>query len=136
MKKAAFIIGVLFCTTSAILLPPFPQADISNGLIQAKLYLPDSAQGYYHGTRFDWSGVFASLAYKGHSYFGQWFEKYDPKLHDAISGPVEEFTPIGYEDAKMGEDFLKIGVGSLRKSADSPYRFGSPFTIVNPGSGP
>ncbi|MBD2753034.1 hypothetical protein IC230_09055 [Spirosoma sp. BT704] len=118
---------------SAVLLPPFPQTDISNGVIQAKIYLPDSTQGYYQGVRFDWSGVIASLTYNGHSYFGQWFDKYDPKLHDAISGPVEEFTPIGYEQAKIGEDFLKIGVGSLRKTADAPYRFATSYPTVNLG---
>ncbi|GAB3768482.1 hypothetical protein GCM10028818_03000 [Spirosoma horti] len=119
--------------TSAVVLPPVPQTDLSNGVLQAKLYLPDPAQGYYQGARFDWSGVFASLDYKGHSYFGQWFDKYDPKLHDAISGPVEEFTPIGYDEAKPGEEFLKIGVGSLRKAADAPYRFATPYEPVNPG---
>ena len=31
------------------------------------------------------------LEYKGHSYFGQWFPRYDPKLHDSITGPVEEY---------------------------------------------
>ena len=62
-----------------------PQATISNGMITAKLYLPDTANGYYQGTRFDWSGVFASLTYKGHEYFGPWFDRYDPKIHDSIS---------------------------------------------------
>ncbi|RRA99047.1 hypothetical protein [Larkinella rosea] len=133
MKTIALFIGILLGFASVTLLPPFPEVAISNGLIRARLYLPDSVSGYYQGTRFDWSGVIASLTYKEHSYFGQWFEKYDPKLHDAISGPVEEFTPMGYEDAKPGEDFLKIGVGSLRKAKDAPYRFASPYAIVNPG---
>jgi hypothetical protein len=25
----------------------------------------------------------------------EWFERYDPKLHDAITGPVEEFLTDG-----------------------------------------
>ena len=133
MKSIFIFTVVLFGLASYVPVPPFPQTEITNGIIRANLYLPDSASGYYQGVRFDWSGVFASLAYKGHSYFGQWFEKYDPKLHDAISGPVEEFTPIGYDEAKPGEDFLKIGVGSLRKSKDAPYRFATPYALVNPG---
>ncbi len=52
-----------------------PEAGISNGSIDAKLYLPDADRGYYRGTRFDWSGVIPSLRYKGHEYFGQWFER-------------------------------------------------------------
>jgi len=134
MKQAWRVLGLLLSMTSAVLLPPVPQMDLSNGVLEATLYLPDPTQGYYQGARFDWSGVFASLNYKGHSYFGQWFNKYDPKLHDAISGPVEEFTPIGYDEAKPGEDFLKIGVGSLRKRTDAPYRFAIPYESVNPGT--
>ncbi|GAB3267473.1 hypothetical protein GCM10027347_36420 [Larkinella harenae] len=133
MKKILFFLTVLIGFASITVVRPFPEAEITNGIIRAKLYLPDSVNGYYQGVRFDWSGVMASLHYKDHSYFGQWFEKYDPKLHDAISGPVEEFTPIGYDAASVGEDFLKIGVGSLRKTKDSPYRFATPYPIVNAG---
>jgi len=47
----------------------FPSAHISNGLIKAKLYLPDKTNGYYRGTRFDWGGVMPELEYKGHHFF-------------------------------------------------------------------
>src|SRR4051812_18030485 len=72
----------------------FPQADISSGRIRAKVYLPDPQAGYYRATRFDWSGVVASLAWNGHTFFGQWFQRHDPKIHDAITGPVEEFSSV------------------------------------------
>ncbi|GAA4405106.1 hypothetical protein GCM10023187_23200 [Nibrella viscosa] len=110
-----------------------PQAEIASDLIKAKLYLPDEQQGYYRGTRFDWSGLIASLEHKGHSYFGKWFGPYDPKIHDAVSGPVEEFGAIGYESAKPGETFLKIGVGVLRRIDEKAYHFASPYELVNPG---
>src|SRR5437879_8762105 len=41
--------------------PDAPHADIKNQLIQARLYLPDAERGYYRATRFDWSGIVASL---------------------------------------------------------------------------
>ena len=63
-----------------------PQAEISNGVVSARLYLPDAQDGYYRATRFDWSGQVASVEYKGHKYFGQWFEKSDPKHHDSHHG--------------------------------------------------
>ena len=69
----------------------YPTAHISNGLVNAVVYLPDAKTGYYRGSRFDWSGVIGCLTYKGHNYFGVWFPHYDPYLHDAITGPVEEF---------------------------------------------
>jgi hypothetical protein len=123
-----------------------PQAAIDNGLVRAKLYLPDAEKGYYQGTRFDWSGVFASLIYKGHNYFGPWFEKYDPKIHDAISGPVEEFltgapsvghdtaTAIGYKEAKPGETFIRIGVGVLRKPQEENFNRFKTYEIVDSGT--
>ena len=69
----------------------YPKASISNGQVQAVLYLPDAKNGYYRASRFDWSGVIPCLAYKGHTYFGIWFSHYDPMMADAIAGPVEEF---------------------------------------------
>ena len=48
----------------------FPSAEVANGRIRAKIYLPDAQNGYYRGTRFDWSGVVYSLQYKGHNYYG------------------------------------------------------------------
>ena len=111
----------------------FPQAQITNGLIHARLYLPDSHKGYYRGTRFDWSGVIASLEFKGHNYFGQWFEKYSPTIHDAITGPVDDFTPAGYNEARPGESFLKIGIGIISKPDEKQYTFSKTYEILNAG---
>ena len=112
---------------------PFPQTTISNGVITASLYLPDSSSGYYRGTRFDWSGVVKSLVYKEHNYFSVWNKRYDPKLHDAITGPVEEFVPLGWEQAKAGDTFLKIGVGILQRTNEKPYSFATLYPVVQPG---
>ena len=113
--------------------PESPQADITNGIVRTTVYLPDPQQGYYRGTRFDWSGAFKSLDYDGHHYVEPWFEKYDPKTHDAISGPAEEFTALGFTDAKPGETFVKIGVGVLRKPDDKPYAFAQYYDVVDHG---
>jgi hypothetical protein len=114
-----------------------PKAEISNGQVKATLYLPDANDGYYRGTRFDWSGVIPSLDYKGHSYFGQWFPKYDAKLHDAIMGPVEEFlsgnSAVGYEEAKVGGTFVRIGVGVLRKPEETEFHRFNTYEIVDGG---
>jgi hypothetical protein len=125
----------LFAAT--LMAADFPEAEISNGSIHARLLLPDAERGYYRGTRFDWSGAIASLKYKEHEYFGQWFEKYDPKIHDAIMGPVEEFRThdagLGYAEAKTGETFIRIGVGVVRKPAEEQYRPFNTYEIVNNG---
>lgn len=110
-----------------------PKVTVSNGIIDADIYLPDPEDGYYRGVRFDWSGVVAQLNYKGHSYFGQWFPTYDPFLHDAITGPVEAFDPLGYEQAKPGELFTKVGVGVLERLDTSRYHFSRPYKVREPG---
>ena len=134
MKKIIIIICLLLTVTIiGMQKTQFPQTDISNGIIKARLYLPDPRQGYYRGTRFDWAGVISSLEYKGHNYFGQWFEKYSPTIHDAIMGPVDSFTPAGYSEALPGGTFLKIGVGILSKPDDTPYGFSKNYDIVNTG---
>ena len=114
-----------------------PQAEISNGVVRVRFDLPDPDIGYYRATRFDWAGVISSLDFKGHSYFGQWFDKYDPKIHDAIMGPVEDFTfagaGLGYDDAKPGGEFLRIGVGALRKPEKAPGERFFTYDIADPG---
>jgi hypothetical protein len=127
-----------------------PQAEITNGQIRVKLYLPDARNGYYRATRFDWSGVIAGLEYKGHNYYGPWFNRVDPKVHDfryegaeiiaspcsGITGPAEEFqtngSALGWDEAKAGGTFIKIGVGVLRKDERS-YNYVKQYEIVDPG---
>lgn len=112
----------------------FPSATITSGKLTARLYLPDAQNGYYRGTRFDWSGQIGSLKSANHEYFGQWFDRYDPKLHDSIQGPVEEFSEVGYEEAKPGDLFLRVGVGMVRKPEDKPYERFRTYDIVDGGT--
>ena len=144
-----FLPGLLGLGILAVADPP--QARISNGMVIAELFLPDPANGFYRGTRFDWSGTIASLEYKGHRFFAPWFVRRDPSVRDiqfdpasngyvagaasANIGPVEEFsTPIGYTEAAVGGTFLKVGVGVLRKPQEERYAFSTPYEIVNGGT--
>ena len=110
-----------------------PMAKISNGQIRAEIYLPDNENGYYQGTRFDWSGVMPVLECGGHSYFGKWFKNYDPKVHESVMGPVEEFDPLGYKEAEVGETFVKIGVGALTKPKEQKYSKFKTYEIYDAG---
>src|SRR5471032_1220190 len=127
----------LACGPGALVAADFPRAEISNGSVRAKLYLPDPDDGYYRATRFDWSGVISSLEYKGHQFFGQWFDRYDPKLHDSITGPVESFksgdTALGYDEAMPGGTFIRIGVGVLRKPEEAKFDDFKTYDIVDSG---
>ncbi|MCF0064464.1 hypothetical protein MUK70_25240 [Dyadobacter chenwenxiniae] len=133
MKRITLLFALICLAISAFRVIDFPQAEISNGVINAKLFLPDSANGYYRGVRFDWAGQVPTLEYKGHSYFGQWNSTYDPKLHDAIMGPVEEFVALDFDKAKAGGTFVKIGVGVLVKPDDKKYSFATNYEIKDGG---
>jgi hypothetical protein len=125
----------------------FPSAEIKNGAITAKVYLPEPKQGFYQGTRFDWSGVLYSLEFQGHDFYGPWFNKTDPAVHDfiysgqdiiagpcsSITGPVNEFAPVGFDDAKPGGLFIKIGVGALRRPDAAAYDNYRLYEIADPG---
>jgi hypothetical protein len=115
-----------------------PQAEIATERLQATVYLPDAHAGYYRGTRFDWSGAIASLRWQGHEFFGPWFDRHDPLVHDAITGPVEEFltgdSSVGYEEARPGDTFVRIGVGHVRKPDESAYRRFATYDITDAGT--
>ncbi len=136
----------------------FPSVEISNGQIQATVFLPDAKKGFYRATRFDWSGVISNLRYKGHVFYLPWFYKidydatergkpnYDFGYDDggvvsapftAMVGPGEEFNTnrmaLGFEEAKPGGTFVKIGVGVLRKADDSRYDHSKTYEIVDGG---
>lgn len=128
---------------------PFPQAQITSDQLAAQLYLPDARNGFYQGTRFDWSGVLAGLQYRGHPYYRPWYAKCVSTVYDyvddgndivagrqsAITGPAEEFPqPQGFETAKAGETFVKLGVGVLRKAVDAPYSCYESYEIVDLGT--
>lgn len=135
MMKTSFTLALLALSMQSINAASTPTATLSNGVIQAGIYLPELKTGFYQGTRFDWSGVIYSFKVNGHNYYGPWFNKTDPGIHDfiykgddivagpcsAITGPVNEFKPLGYDEAKAGATFVKIGIGALRKPDDAPY---------------
>jgi hypothetical protein len=147
MKK--IVVLSLLGVSSALLLAAadFPTSEITNGQIRARVYLPDVKKGFYRATRFDWSGVVYSLQYSGHEYYGRWFQKIDPTVHDfvykgadivaspctAITGPVDEFAPMGWQQAKPGGGFIKIGVGVLRKPDEGKYDNFRLYEIIDSG---
>ena len=97
-----------------------------------EIALPDVAEPYYRGTRFDRTGNILALEARGHRYVSRWFRTYDPYRHDAVGGPAEEFTQIGHEEAAPGEGFLKIGVGLLAREAE-PYDRFHLYKVLDPG---
>jgi hypothetical protein len=133
-KKISKLILLFLCigVSSSTFVNP-PEAEITNGLIHAHFYLPDADNGYYRGSRFDWSGVIYDLTYGQHTFYGKWFSKYGPRIHEDVMGPVEDFLPVGFDEAKPGEGFLKIGIGILARPDTLAYSIVPPYEILNGG---
>ena len=116
----------------------YPRAEISNGVVSAGVFLPDAEKGFYRGTRFERSGAIYSLQWQGHEYFGPWREGLDdPTQHDNIMGPAESFSAndqvLGYEEAKVGGIFLRIGVGLCEKPEEDGYVWSHTYKVLDPG---
>ncbi len=113
----------------------YPGTMISNEHLVMKLYLPDSLNGYYRATRFDWSGIIYSLEFSGHQYFGNWKPGHDPLFHEDITGPAESFESpgLGYNESQPGGEFIRIGVGTLEKIDEPGYVWNHTYNIINHG---
>jgi hypothetical protein len=145
MRAALILISLVLAAAEP------PRAELSNGSLRVKLFLPDATNGFYRATRFDWSGMIETVEYGGHTFYGRWFQATDPAVHDfeyrgadivagpntAATGPAEEFNSndkaLGFDDAKAGETFVKIGVGVLRRPDDRNYDRFRLYEIVDPG---
>lgn len=153
MKILPLALVLAAVTGGALIAADPPSVDISNGPIKARIYAPDAKRGFYHSTRFDWSGMIAALEYKGHIFYGPWFHRIDHSIYDfnyddkgvvsadftAGIGPAEEFNTdgaaLGFDEARPGGTFVKIGVGVLRKpEAGEPPD--PPRPAPPPGRGP
>jgi len=112
-----------------------PEAVLESPALRVRVYLPDSAEGYYRGPRFDWSGMVHSVETGGHTIFGEWKAARDPAATDNVVGTAGEFgmdSPLGYDESGPGGDFFKIGVGRLIRPDNEPYRFNRNYKIVEP----
>ncbi len=130
---------ILFIMTSALAFNQAqkvdpPKASISNEHVDMKLYLPDAEHGYYRATRFDWSGIIYSLQAGGHQYVGEWKKSHDPLVHEDLTGPAESYGDPGpgFDEAEIGGEFIRIGVGALEKS-DAEYIWNKTYKIVDHG---
>lgn len=129
-----------------------PLGRLANGQISLTYHVPDPKLGFYRGTRFDWSGMIASLRHRGQDFYGPWYDRIDPAVRDyrddggeivvgpnsSAMGPSEEFVTdgkaLGYDAAAPGQTFLKIGVGLLRRPDDKPYDQYRAYEIVDGGT--
>ena len=87
---------------------------------------------FYKGPRFDWTGFITDVVLDGkHTFCTD--ESLVAGQGTGGRGLCNEFgihEPVGYDEAKTGEWFPKIGIGLLKKTADKPYSFWDPCEIT------
>lgn len=87
---------------------------------------------YYRGSRFDWTGFITDIMLDGkHSFCTD--ESLVPGQGTGGRGLCNEFgieEPVGYEEARVGEKFTKIGIGLLDKEREDTYAFDKPYKIT------
>ena len=111
---------------------------LKNAEFEIDIVNPGSTDSY-KGPRFSWAGIISNLSWRGVKIFGSWREgEFALDLHNAVSGTAGEFgmgidsmpCPLGYETAKPGDVFLKIGVGLLRKCDAFNYDFTKQYKLI------
>lgn len=85
----------------------------------------------YRGSRFDWSGFVTQVTLdKEHTFCVS--ESLQQGVGTGGIGLCCEFglqQPTGYDDARIGEQFPKLGVGLLTKTDDEPYLAQRPYAV-------
>lgn len=107
---------------------------LRNGVLTLEVMEPNAPDRYHRGTRF------APLANVLRAVRGGRDFLFSPVVHDPATqncGLAMEFDntteggPPGFAEAAVGEGFVKIGVGVLRKTA-AEYRFSKPYPMIEP----
>jgi len=114
----------------------YPMLQLTNGVLDMRIYTPDREAGFYRGVRFDWSGIIERVEYKGHRFYGPWRSPHQPTGNDFVSGPAGEFAmdaPMGFDEAAPGQSFVKIGVGILRRADEEDYTFAGEYELIKAG---
>jgi hypothetical protein len=110
-----------------------PTIQLARGALALEVALPDAETGFYRGPRFDWGSHIVRATYAGVEFFSPWKTGIAAGEADAGAGPAEEFDmkePPGFADAGPGGEFLKIGVGILRREDERPYFFNRRYALV------
>ncbi len=94
------------------------------------------ANAYYHGRRFAHSAFVYEATDQGFVFFGTWRDPHKRGTSDDVTGDAGEFgirQTVNFETAPIGGEFLKIGVGHLRRPCEKPYSFSIDYEMVEAG---
>lgn len=120
----------------------YPKIVLKTDSIELEIFIPDEKNGFYRGSRFDWSGMIGKVLFKNHVFFAPWKLPHNPKDPECGIGICEEYgmgvfkwdIPLGFKEAKVKEGFIKIGVGVLEKEDhEENYKFWKSYNFLKHG---
>jgi hypothetical protein len=119
---------VKFFTEPPLALTPKVEDGKTYRLENEQLKLVVAGGDYYLGNRFESAGMLVSAVFAGQECARSLVVPHDPTNDGAGCGTAEEFSEaVGYEQAKLGEPFLKVGVGLFEKDCDEDFSFGGGY---------
>lgn len=103
--------------------------NLKSDRLRVEIALPGAI---YRGSRFDWTGFITGIVLEDkHSFCVP--ESLTPGQGSGGLGLCNEFgitTPIGYDEAKTGEKFPKLGTGLLTRPDESDYFFFDKYEVT------
>ncbi len=112
-------------------MPYIESTDVSlnNDRLSVQISYPEAV---YKGSRFDWNGFITQVTFDGkHTFCVP--EALIPGKGCGGQGLCGEFgidEAIGYSETSIGDYFLKIGVGHLKKIDNKPYDFFKYYPVI------
>lgn len=112
-------LAALTWTVSAALAEPVV---LSHGGLRVEIETSTTRNEAEFGPRFDRTAIVTSISVDGTEFLGPW-------------GLCDEFGlygegVLGYADAAIGEQFVKIGIGALVRDSADDYHFSHPYPLA------
>jgi hypothetical protein len=168
-QKMVIITYLMLAVAAVVIFPSaaYVNISLSSPYMSAKVFMPMESEGFtndrfYIGSRFEHGSMIGDfLIGNDREVYGRglWREPHNPNWPESGVGLASEFGcghdgvacvgrgdiyngVLGYDTAKAGEPFLKIGVGALIKGScpacswkdDDVYKFNSPYKFFRPPS--
>lgn len=105
-----------------------PLICLSNERLAIEIARPGTA---YRGARYDWAGFIRQVTLDGrHTFCGPESPSGEGSGGVGLCNEFGIFRPIGYEEARPGQQFPKLGVGLLTKIDDGIYDFSRAYALA------
>jgi len=102
---------------------------ISNKRLTVEIVNPN-VESIYRGPRFEWSGMVSQVTLDGKHTFCRAASQHDP-IVDGVGLAEEASEPLGFNEVGADGEFVKLGVGVLRRVNREPYGFWKKYPVVD-----